>query len=324
MANPQDLEKLCQGPEVWNAWRNENQGRIPDLTDASLTLSQRQFGPSNGGPINLQEVDLGGAQLPHATLTGADISHASLAGANLTYARLNGVDFSNTDLTDAVLDYADLTDAKLDDAILIGASFAHARGLTEAQVAGAYGNSSTALPNSLTPPQSWFPSLDDDLFTDYNEPELSIQDTDPYETLDVPPSATAEDIRLAYRGLVKKLHPDLNPGDQEALEAFKRVSIAYQILSNTEQRRRYDRGEIGGDGEVTAEYEAKTQFRRYAFRFYAAAAASLCLVVGVLAGVWHMVLTDNTNSGQGRIEIVVSKPVKQDDRLEAAKPGKSC
>lgn len=71
---------------------------------------------------------------------------------------------------------------------------------------------------------------------------------DPYETLDVARTATQKEIQKAYRKLAKKLHPDLNPGDKDAEERFKQVSAAYAILGDEENRRRFDRGEIDGDG----------------------------------------------------------------------------
>jgi DnaJ-class molecular chaperone len=71
---------------------------------------------------------------------------------------------------------------------------------------------------------------------------------DPYDVLGVERSASVEDIRKAYRGLAKKLHPDLNPGNREAEERFKEVAGAYDILSDKDKRRRYDDGEIDATG----------------------------------------------------------------------------
>jgi DnaJ-class molecular chaperone len=72
--------------------------------------------------------------------------------------------------------------------------------------------------------------------------------TDPYEVLGVAKTASADDIQKAYRRLAKKLHPDLNPGDKSAEEKFKEVSVAYDLLGDTEKRGRYDRGEIDASG----------------------------------------------------------------------------
>jgi DnaJ-class molecular chaperone len=71
---------------------------------------------------------------------------------------------------------------------------------------------------------------------------------DPYETLGVERSAAPDAIQKAYRKLAKKLHPDLNPGNKEAEERFKEVSVAYDLLSDADKRARFDRGEIDATG----------------------------------------------------------------------------
>jgi DnaJ-class molecular chaperone len=76
--------------------------------------------------------------------------------------------------------------------------------------------------------------------------------TDPYKVLGVAKSATADEIKAAYRKLAKKLHPDLNPGDGDVEHRFKEVSQAYGIVGDAEKRKRYDRGEIDASGQETA------------------------------------------------------------------------
>ena len=76
--------------------------------------------------------------------------------------------------------------------------------------------------------------------------------TDPYETLGISKTASADDIQKAYRKLAKKLHPDLNPGDKGAEEKFKDVSAAYDLLGDPEKRARFDRGEIDASGRRAA------------------------------------------------------------------------
>jgi molecular chaperone DnaJ len=64
---------------------------------------------------------------------------------------------------------------------------------------------------------------------------------DYYETLGVPRNASDKDIRRAYRRLARKYHPDVNPGDKAAEARFKEINAAYEIISDSDKRRKYDR-----------------------------------------------------------------------------------
>ena len=66
-----------------------------------------------------------------------------------------------------------------------------------------------------------------------------MDNPNPYEVLGVDKSASESDIKKAYRNLARKLHPDKNPSP-DAEEQFKRVSRAYEILSDAEKRRMFD------------------------------------------------------------------------------------
>ncbi len=62
-----------------------------------------------------------------------------------------------------------------------------------------------------------------------------------YEILGVTKSATADEIKKAYRKVAMQFHPDRNPGDKEAEEKFKEAASAYEILSDADKRAKYDR-----------------------------------------------------------------------------------
>lgn len=86
---------------------------------------------------------------------------------------------------------------------------------------------------------------------------------DPYEILGVARTASSDDIQKAYRRLAKKLHPDLNPGNKQAEERFKELSLANDILSDAEKRKKFDSGEIDASG---AEKPRQQYYKDYASR----------------------------------------------------------
>ena len=64
---------------------------------------------------------------------------------------------------------------------------------------------------------------------------------DYYDILGVGKSASADEIKKAYRKMAIKFHPDKNPDDKKAEENFKEAAEAYEVLSNEDKRARYDR-----------------------------------------------------------------------------------
>src|SRR6266480_3718155 len=74
---------------------------------------------------------------------------------------------------------------------------------------------------------------------------------DYYEILGVTKSATADEIKKAYRKTAIQFHPDKNPGNKEAEEKFKEAAEAYEVLSDENKRAQYDRfghSRAGGGG----------------------------------------------------------------------------
>ncbi len=61
-----------------------------------------------------------------------------------------------------------------------------------------------------------------------------------YEVLEVPKTASADDIKKAYRQKALKYHPDKNPGDKSAEAKFKEANEAYEVLSDNDKRHQYD------------------------------------------------------------------------------------
>src|SRR5271155_154716 len=69
---------------------------------------------------------------------------------------------------------------------------------------------------------------------------------DYYEVLGVGKSASADEIKKAYRKLARQFHPDRNPGDKQAETKFKEVQEAYDLLSDKDKRAQYDQFGFAG------------------------------------------------------------------------------
>ncbi len=83
---------------------------------------------------------------------------------------------------------------------------------------------------------------------------------DYYKVLEIPSSATAKEIKKAYRKLARKYHPDLNPNDSEAELRFKQVNEAHEVLSDPEKRKKYD--QYGKDWMHAEEFEKARESRQ--------------------------------------------------------------
>ncbi|MCO6499009.1 MAG: J domain-containing protein [Vicingus serpentipes] len=83
---------------------------------------------------------------------------------------------------------------------------------------------------------------------------------DYYKTLGIEKKSTQEDIKKAYRKLARKYHPDLNPNDKEAERKFKEINEAHEVLSNVENRKKYDK--YGKDWKHADEFDKAQQQRQ--------------------------------------------------------------
>ncbi len=88
---------------------------------------------------------------------------------------------------------------------------------------------------------------------------------DLYATLGVEKTASADELRRAYRKLARKLHPDVNPGDKAAEDRFKEVSAAHEVLSDPKKRALYDEF---GEGGLREGFDAENarQYQKWADR----------------------------------------------------------
>jgi curved DNA-binding protein len=84
---------------------------------------------------------------------------------------------------------------------------------------------------------------------------------DYYKVLGIDKKANDSDIKKAYRKMARKYHPDLNPGDKEAERKFKEINEANEVLSNPENRKKYDK--YGKDWKHAEEFEKAQQQGQY-------------------------------------------------------------
>ena len=93
---------------------------------------------------------------------------------------------------------------------------------------------------------------------------MAVKFKDYYETLGVGRTSAAADIKKAYRKLARKYHPDVNPNDTAAEEKFKEIQEAYEVLSDSDKRKRYD--QLGANWKNGAEFTPPPGWQGGGFR----------------------------------------------------------
>ena len=114
MANPEHVELLKQGFEVWNKWREDNPDTVPDLSNSNLSrefLEHVNLEDANLENTNIEETFLYSSDLTSANLRGANLAKTNLVKADLTRADLQGANLTGTYLPSAVLYQTNLRDA---------------------------------------------------------------------------------------------------------------------------------------------------------------------------------------------------------------------
>jgi len=86
---------------------------------------------------------------------------------------------------------------------------------------------------------------------------------DYYKILGINKSASAKDVKDAYRKLARKYHPDLNPNNEDAKTNFQQINEANEVLSDPDKRKKYD--QYGKDWQHADEFEKQQQQQSQSF-----------------------------------------------------------
>ena len=158
MANEEQVNRIKQGVEKWNLWRDQNTDIRPDLSQADLRETQLQkadLSNTNLNKVKLQFSNLTGANLQAASLKKARFQEAIPQSANLKKADLSGAGMLESNLQYADLENANLEGAQFNEDALFnqtnlkGANLKGTTGLSSSQINSAITDKQTRLPDYL-------------------------------------------------------------------------------------------------------------------------------------------------------------------------------
>ncbi len=107
--------------------------------------------------------------------------------------------------------------------------------------------------------------LDDHIVEAVGSEHNLVKYKDYYASLGVPRTATEKEIKTAYRKLARQHHPDANPGNKSSEEKFKELTEAYEVLKDTDKRRKYDM--LGSNWKAGSDFQPPPDMSDYAFDF---------------------------------------------------------
>ncbi len=158
MAVDQHVQRVNQGTEAWNQWRDSNPDEVPDLSQADLRgkqLSKINLKNANLKEVKFQFTNLNGAILDGANVQKAKLQEVNLQNASLESANLQNVNFFESNLQQANLQNANIQRAQFNDDVLLtqanlkGSDLSGATGLTVGQIESAITDKTTKLPDYL-------------------------------------------------------------------------------------------------------------------------------------------------------------------------------